>query len=130
MVPAQEVRLPGGEKCTEVHDSGSQITLISNDCAKSLEARQISQSTVQIIGIGKGHATPHQVVEVSLPGQEGKPISFKVHSVPELSIGVAVHDAEEIGKVFPHIVKTYVSLPTGALTIYSSCPKSWKGKTG
>ena len=57
------------------------------------------------------------MVEVSLPGQEGKPISFKVHSVPELSIGVAVNDAEEIGKVFPHIVKTYVSLPTGALHI-------------
>ena len=70
---------------------------------------------MQVIGIGKGCTTPHQVMEVVFPGQEGKPISFRAHSVPELNIDVAMHDAEEIGKIFPHIVKECVSLPTGTV---------------
>ena len=72
---------------------------------------------MQVIGIGKGCTTPHQVMEVVFPGQEGKPLRFRAHSVPELNIDVAMHDAEEIGKVFPHIVKECFSLPTGTIHV-------------
>ena len=92
-------------------DSGSQITLISKDCARRVEARLVGQSTVQIIGIGKGRTSPHQVVEVVLPGQEGKPISFRAHSVPELEVDVARHDPEEIGKSFPISSKSVFLCP-------------------
>ena len=45
MVPAQVILDPSGDQYTVMFDTGSQITLITKDCAMRLGAKEIGEST-------------------------------------------------------------------------------------
>ena len=65
-------------------DTGSQITLITKDCAMRLGAKEIGESTLVILGIGNGRALPYKVYEITLSSISGEPVTFRAHSVSEL----------------------------------------------
>ena len=48
MVPAQVILDPSGDQYTVMFDTGSQITLITKDCAMRLGAKDIGESTLVI----------------------------------------------------------------------------------
>ena len=48
MVPAQVILDPSGDQYTVIFDTGSQITLITKDCAMRLGAKDIAESTLVI----------------------------------------------------------------------------------
>ena len=52
MVPAQVILDPAGDRYTVMYDTGSQINLITKDCAMKLGAKEIGESTLVILGIG------------------------------------------------------------------------------
>ena len=56
MVPAQVILDLSGDRYTVMFDTGSQITLITKDCAMRLGAKEIGESTLVILGIGNGRA--------------------------------------------------------------------------
>ena len=66
LVPAQEVKLPDGGTCIVMYSTGSQITLISESCAKQIKAKHVGESALEIIGIGNGKAVPYRIFEVAL----------------------------------------------------------------
>ena len=61
MVPAQVILDPSGDQYTVMFDTGSQITLITKDCAMRLGAKEIGESTLVILGIGNGQALPYKI---------------------------------------------------------------------
>ena len=87
MVPAQVILDPSGDRYTVMFDTGSQITLITKDCATRLGAKEIGESTLVILGIGNGRALPYKVYEITLSSISGEPVTFRAHSVNELKIG-------------------------------------------
>ena len=62
MVPAQVIRSEKGQHHNIMFDTGSQITLIAQECAKALGAKEIGESTLVIIGLGNGRARPYKIV--------------------------------------------------------------------
>ena len=101
MVPAQVILDPSGDRYTIMFDTGSQITLITKDCAMRLGAKEIGESTLVILGIGNGRALPYKVYEITLSSISGEPVTFRAHSVNKLKIEAANYDASVIRKSFP-----------------------------
>ena len=117
LVPAQEVKLPDGGTCIVMYDTGSQITLISESCAKQIKARHVGESSLQIIGIGNGKSVPYRIFEISLAGKDGKNLTFRAHSVTELPVQTAPYDLDVIQKVFPKVSTNSISCPVGTISI-------------
>ena len=76
-VPAQVILDPSGDRYTVMYDTGSQITLITKDCAVKLGAKEIGESTLVILGIGNGRALPYKVYEITLSSISGEPVTFR-----------------------------------------------------
>ena len=113
MVPAQVILDLSGDRYTVMFDTGSQITLITKDCAMRLGAKEIGESTLVILGIGNGRALPYKVYEITLSSISGEPVTFRAHSVSELKIEVANYDASVIRKSFPELNVDELVQPTG-----------------
>ena len=100
-----------------MYHTGSQITLISESCAKQIKSKHVGESSLEIIGIGNGKAVPYRIFEVSLAGKDGKNLTFRAHSVAELPVQVAPYDMNLIKQIFPQVAKTSVSCPVGNINI-------------
>ena len=71
-------------------DSGSQITLVTRKCAKSLNAKAVGISCAEVIGIGCGKTSPpDQIFEVPVYDTHGNLTDFAAHGVPELNVVIA-----------------------------------------
>ena len=99
MVSAQVILDPSGDQYTVMFNTGSQITLITKDCATKLGAKEIGDSIVVILGIRNGRALPYKIYEVTLISTSGEPVTFRAHSVSELKIEVAEYDAASLNRV-------------------------------
>ena len=82
---------------------GSQITLITKDCAMRLGAKEVGESNLVILGIGNGRTLPYKIYEITLSSISGEPVTFRAHSVNELKLEVANYDASVIRKSFPEL---------------------------
>ena len=60
MVPAQVILSKEGLHHNVMFDTGSQITLITQECVKALDAKEIGESTLVILGIGNGQSRSFQ----------------------------------------------------------------------
>ena len=101
MVPAQVALDKEGLHHNVMFDTGSQITLITRECARALNAREIGESTLVILGIGNGQSRPYKLVEVSMMDANDKLCQFRAHSVDELKIEVAQYDETKLKIIFP-----------------------------
>ena len=118
LVPTQEVKIPGkGGTCIIMYDTGSQITLISKSCAELIGAKEVGTSSLVVVGIGGGEKIPYKMVEVTLAGKDGKDLTFRAHSVSELSIETIPYDLNLIQKVFPQVSANRISCPVGTISI-------------
>ena len=100
-----------------MYSTGSQITLISESCAKQIKAKHVGESALEIIGIGNGKAVPYRIFEVALASKDGKSLTFRAHSVAELPVPVAPYDMNLIKQIFPQAAKNSVSCPEGIINI-------------
>ena len=117
MVPAQVILDPSGNRYTVMYDTGSQITMITKDCARKLGAKEIGESTLVILGIGNGGALPYKIYEITLTSISGEPATFRAHSVSELKIEVANYDAAVIKKSFPELTDDEPVQPIGFIQL-------------
>ena len=117
MVPAQVILDPSGNRYTVMYDTGSQITMITKDCARKLGAKEIGESTLVILGIGNGRALPYKIYEITLTSISGEPATFRAHSVSELKIEVANYDAAVIKKSFPELTDDEPVQPIGFIQL-------------
>ena len=113
MVPAQVILDPAGVQYTVMFDTGSQITLITKDCAIKLGAKEIGESTLVILGIGNGRALPYKIYELTLPTISGESVTFRAHSVNELKIEVSNYDSSVVKETFPEINVDELVQPKG-----------------
>ena len=98
-------------------NTGSQITLITKDCAIRLGAEEIGESTLVILGIGNSRALPYKIYEITLSSISGEPVTFRAHSVNELKIEVANYDASVIRKSFPELNVDELVQPMGYIQL-------------
>ena len=98
-------------------DSGSQITLITRECADFLNAKAVGISCVEVIGIGCGKTNPDQMFEVPVYDTHGNLTEFIAHGVPELSVTIAPYDKKVFHEAFPYINPQKMSQPAGNIDI-------------
>ena len=104
MVPAQVILSKEGLHHNVMFDTGSQITLITQECVRALNAKEIGESTLVILGIGNGQSRPYKLVEISMLDANSQLCQFRAHSVNELKIEVAEYDEAKIKQSFPELV--------------------------
>ena len=117
MVPAQVVLSKEGLHHNVMFDTGSQITLITRECVRALDAREIGESTLVILGIGNGQSRPYKLVEVSMMDANDKLCQFRAHSVDELKIEVARYDEAKLKIIFPVLANSELRQPQGNIHI-------------
>ena len=117
MVPAQVVLSKEGLHHNVMFDTGSQITLITQECVRALNAKEIGESTLVILGIGNGQSRPYKLVEISMLDANNQLCQFWAYSVNELKIEVVEYDEAKIKQSFPELENADLKQPQGNIHI-------------
>ena len=117
LLPAQRLVAANGASFMVMFDSGSQITLVTRECAEFLNAKAVGISCVEVVGIGCGKTNPDQIFEVPVYDTHGNLTEFLAHGVPELSVAISPYDKQIFHEAFPYISLQKMSQPTGKIEI-------------
>ena len=101
MLPSQTVMANNGQKFNVLYDTGSQITLISEKCAKLLGAKRVGTSNVEVTGVGLGKTCPKNIFRITLASREGAPHKILAHGVEELGPKFPETDLSSFKDAFP-----------------------------
>ena len=101
LLPSQTIMAGNGQRFNVLYDTGSQVTLISESCAKLLGAKRVGTSNLEVTGVGLGKTCPKDIFEITLTSREGDPYEILAHGVETLSIKLPETDLSSFADAFP-----------------------------
>ena len=85
-----------GSMANVLFDSGSQVTLVTQELADGLNFDHAKKSNIEVVGIGERVSQLDYVRMVRVDIRSRKIVTFPAHSVKQLNINVS---SQEWGKV-------------------------------
>ena len=101
MLPSQTIIAKNCQKFNVLYDTGSQITLISESCAKLLGAERVGASNLEVTGVGLGKTCPKHIFRITLTSRDGNPYEILAHGVEALGIKLPETDLSSFENAFP-----------------------------
>jgi len=117
LLQVQEVHVENAPNCVVLYDTGSQVTLVTEEYAQEAELRKVRPSELVVNGVGEGSIEPEHVYEVPLLKISGGVEKIEAHGVPTLMPGVGPMAMDRLVEAFPEVPEAEVCYPKGEVNL-------------